>query len=128
MNTAVASSLHLAWVANCVGYGNHKYFIMFLAFLVLSSALFTYLCYEYWLVVLQGRLFTGINFAIAASQYNGWVSLAAINSAFHFVWVLLLLLFQLHQVRRTALSSMIIESELHSRDSSLIIIFFTKTL
>lgn len=84
---------HCPWLSNCVGWKNHKYFIGYLASLVLMCFAFVLGCVALWNATL------GDWNIVDVLRYQPWVNLMAAQAAVHGGWVLVLLCCQLYQVR-----------------------------
>uniref|UniRef100_A0A671KA29 Palmitoyltransferase n=1 Tax=Sinocyclocheilus anshuiensis TaxID=1608454 RepID=A0A671KA29_9TELE len=95
---------HCPWVGNCVGDGNHRYFMGYLFFLLCMICWMMYGCICYW----------GIHCATSYTKDGFWIYIAQIancspwmfwmflNSVFHFMWVAVLIMCQLYQVIKRA--------------------------
>ncbi|XP_037568428.1 palmitoyltransferase ZDHHC17 isoform X2 [Dermacentor silvarum] len=79
---------HCPWVNNCVGAGNHVYFVNYLIFLLAMLGWSWYGCFAFWK---EHTLW-------AALSQSGWVAWIAFNTLLHSAWVSCLLLCQLYQM------------------------------
>uniref|UniRef100_L7M222 Palmitoyltransferase n=1 Tax=Rhipicephalus pulchellus TaxID=72859 RepID=L7M222_RHIPC len=79
---------HCPWVNNCVGAGNHVYFVNYLIFLLAMLGWSWYGCFAFWK---EHTLW-------AALSQSGWVAWVAFNTLLHSAWVSCLLLCQLYQM------------------------------
>ncbi|XP_060530726.1 palmitoyltransferase Hip14 [Cylas formicarius] len=94
---------HCPWVANCIGAKNHKYFIGFLANLVLMCGQLLYGSIQYWQNDPTCKALDESNKGfwatiIAIGQCDTWVAWVALNAFFHSIWVFMLLICQLYQI------------------------------
>ncbi|XP_070391018.1 palmitoyltransferase ZDHHC17 isoform X2 [Dermacentor albipictus] len=78
---------HCPWVNNCVGAGNHVYFVNYLIFLLGMLGWSWYGCFAFWK---EHTLW-------AALSQSGWVAWIAFNTLLHSTWVSCLLVCQLYQ-------------------------------
>uniref|UniRef100_A0A8C5BLC0 Palmitoyltransferase n=1 Tax=Gadus morhua TaxID=8049 RepID=A0A8C5BLC0_GADMO len=94
---------HCPWVGNCVGSGNHRYFMGYLFFLLCMICWMIYGCICCDVVYLDWS----IHFSTTYSQDGFWLYIAScspwmfwmfLNSVFHFMWVAVLILCQLYQI------------------------------
>ncbi|XP_075544044.1 palmitoyltransferase Hip14 isoform X2 [Dermacentor variabilis] len=79
---------HCPWVNNCVGAGNHVYFVNYLIFLLGMLGWSWYGCFAFWK---EHTLW-------AALSQSGWVAWIAFNTLLHSAWVSCLLVCQLYQM------------------------------
>uniref|UniRef100_A0A8C9TM59 Palmitoyltransferase n=1 Tax=Scleropages formosus TaxID=113540 RepID=A0A8C9TM59_SCLFO len=91
---------HCPWVGNCVGSGNHRYFIGYLFFLLCMICWMIYGCICYWRVhcatsYAKDGFWTYITQIAACSPWVFWMFL---NSVFHFMWVTVLIMCQMYQI------------------------------
>uniref|UniRef100_A0A8C2AIS4 Palmitoyltransferase n=1 Tax=Cyprinus carpio TaxID=7962 RepID=A0A8C2AIS4_CYPCA len=94
---------HCPWVGNCVGSGNHRYFMGYLFFLLCMICWMIYGCICYWRIHCATS-YTKDGFWIYITQIatcSPWMFWMFINSVFHFMWVAVLIMCQLYQVRHT---------------------------
>ncbi|XP_031566857.1 palmitoyltransferase ZDHHC17-like [Actinia tenebrosa] len=89
---------HCPWVENCIGSGNHHYFIGYLFFLFVMINVYTYGAFVYYINVCSG--YTGGWWdAISRSAHcSPWVSWGFGNAMFHFLWVGALFFCQSYQL------------------------------
>ncbi len=91
---------HCPWVDNCVGVGNHKYFIGYLFFLLGMILWCLYGSLVFWQNTCdtnyseEGLLNTGVKIITC----HPWVFWIALNAMFHLAWVGTLLACQLYQI------------------------------
>lgn len=94
---------HCPWVANCIGAKNHKYFMGFLASLVLMCCQMIGGSIKFW----QNDPYCNITNAtsngfwktvISIGQCDSWVAWVAVNALFHCIWVFMLFICQLYQI------------------------------
>ncbi|XP_023244281.1 palmitoyltransferase ZDHHC17-like [Centruroides sculpturatus] len=89
---------HCPWVGNCVGIGNHCYFVAYLFFLLIMICWCLYGCVVFWLYHISWKSSTFLNFLWLSLSVNGWVSWIASNAALHGMWVGCLLVCQIYQI------------------------------
>ncbi|XP_032077073.1 palmitoyltransferase ZDHHC17 [Thamnophis elegans] len=91
---------HCPWVGNCVGAGNHRYFMGYLFFLLFMICWMIYGCISYWGIhchtsYTTDGFWTYITQIATCSPWMFWMFL---NSVFHFMWVAVLLMCQMYQI------------------------------
>ncbi|KAM5287841.1 palmitoyltransferase ZDHHC17 [Desmodus rotundus] len=91
---------HCPWVGNCVGAGNHRYFMGYLFFLLFMICWMIYGCISYWglhceTTYTKDGFWTYITQIATCSPWMFWMFL---NSVFHFMWVAVLLMCQMYQI------------------------------
>lgn len=89
---------HCPWVNNCVGAGNHVYFVNYLIFLLIMLCWAWYGCFSFWSVRLRESKEPAERTLWAALSQSGWISWVAFNTLLHSTWVTCLLLCQLYQM------------------------------
>lgn len=98
---------HCPWIDNCVGAKNHKYFIGYLFFLFGMICWCLYGCNLYWKNVTPFDFYeegiTGVTYKLIKN--SPWVTWIAMNAAFHFCWVGMLLVCQLYQIMWLAMTT-----------------------
>uniref|UniRef100_A0A673L3D3 Palmitoyltransferase n=2 Tax=Cyprinidae TaxID=7953 RepID=A0A673L3D3_9TELE len=91
---------HCPWVGNCVGSGNHRYFMGYLFFLLCMICWMIYGCICYWRIHCATS-YTKDGFWIYITQIatcSPWMFWMFLNSVFHFMWVAVLIMCQLYQI------------------------------
>uniref|UniRef100_A0A672TDH6 Palmitoyltransferase n=1 Tax=Sinocyclocheilus grahami TaxID=75366 RepID=A0A672TDH6_SINGR len=91
---------HCPWVGNCVGDGNHRYFMGYLFFLLCMICWMMYGCICYWRIHCATS-YTKDGFWIYITQIancSPWMFWMFLNSVFHFMWVAVLIMCQLYQI------------------------------
>uniref|UniRef100_A0A7N8XUA1 Palmitoyltransferase n=1 Tax=Mastacembelus armatus TaxID=205130 RepID=A0A7N8XUA1_9TELE len=91
---------HCPWVGNCVGTGNHRYFMGYLFFLLCMICWMIYGCISYW------RIHCATSYAkdgfwlylTQIASCSPWMFWMFLNSIFHFMWVAVLIMCQLYQI------------------------------
>uniref|UniRef100_A0A4W6E5Z3 Palmitoyltransferase n=1 Tax=Lates calcarifer TaxID=8187 RepID=A0A4W6E5Z3_LATCA len=91
---------HCPWVGNCVGSGNHRYFMGYLFFLLCMICWMMYGCISYW------RIHCATSYAkdgfwlylTQIASCSPWMFWMFLNSVFHFMWVAVLIMCQLYQI------------------------------
>uniref|UniRef100_A0A8C3B3F0 Palmitoyltransferase n=1 Tax=Cyclopterus lumpus TaxID=8103 RepID=A0A8C3B3F0_CYCLU len=91
---------HCPWVGNCVGSGNHRYFMGYLFFLLCMICWMIYGCICYW------RIHCATSYAkdgfwlylTQIASCSPWMFWMFLNSIFHFMWVAVLIMCQLYQI------------------------------
>uniref|UniRef100_A0A8C4GJH4 Palmitoyltransferase n=1 Tax=Dicentrarchus labrax TaxID=13489 RepID=A0A8C4GJH4_DICLA len=91
---------HCPWVGNCVGIGNHRYFMGYLFFLLCMICWMMYGCISYW------RIHCATSYAkdgfwlylTQIASCSPWMFWMFLNSVFHFMWVAVLIMCQLYQI------------------------------
>uniref|UniRef100_A0A7N6AFH2 Palmitoyltransferase n=1 Tax=Anabas testudineus TaxID=64144 RepID=A0A7N6AFH2_ANATE len=91
---------HCPWVGNCVGSGNHRYFMGYLFFLLCMICWMMYGCISYW------RIHCATSYAkdgfwlylTQIASCSPWMFWMFLNSIFHFMWVAVLIMCQLYQI------------------------------
>ncbi|EEC04140.1 zinc finger protein, putative [Ixodes scapularis] len=89
---------HCPWVGNCVGSGNHVYFVNYLFFLLIMLCWAWFGCFAFWRHKL-GELSDPRDRTLwTALSQSGWIAWIAFNCLLHSTWVTCLLLCQLYQM------------------------------
>ncbi|XP_009702553.1 PREDICTED: palmitoyltransferase ZDHHC13 [Cariama cristata] len=98
---------HSLWIGQCIGVGNHHYYVLFLSFLTVTSVSLLYGTLLYWsnhcaTSYHQDGAWTYFTQIILCSP---WVSYIFAVTCFHAVWALLCLTVQLYQIAFLGLTS-----------------------
>ncbi|TKS91065.1 Palmitoyltransferase ZDHHC17 [Collichthys lucidus] len=91
---------HCPWVGNCVGSGNHRYFMGYLFFLLCMICWMMYGCISYWRIHCA-TTYAKDGFWLYLTQIascSPWMFWMFLNSVFHFMWVAVLIMCQLYQI------------------------------
>lgn len=99
---------HCPWVGNCIGFKNHKYFIMFLTSVVINLLVSVHLTYCYWYGKVtitkaanpedQVWIVDMSEVIIKGLRLSGMLTIGFILSIFLLTWTIVLLISQLHLV------------------------------
>ncbi|XP_064480715.1 palmitoyltransferase ZDHHC17-like [Ornithodoros turicata] len=90
---------HCPWVGNCVGSGNHVYFVNYLVFLLVMLCWSWYGCITFWRNKLnQVEDPAARTVWLALTTTSGWIAWVAANTLLHSTWVACLLVCQLYQI------------------------------
>uniref|UniRef100_A0A668AGR8 Palmitoyltransferase n=1 Tax=Myripristis murdjan TaxID=586833 RepID=A0A668AGR8_9TELE len=108
---------HCPWVGNCVGSGNHRYFMGYLFFLLCMICWMMYGCISYW------RIHCATSYAkdgfwlylTQIASCSPWMFWMFLNSIFHFMWVAVLIMCQLYQVGLLLLTHPLHPAQIHSQ-------------
>lgn len=94
---------HCPWVGNCIGVGNHHFFVYYLFWLAFSCVLFVTGAIHYWSYRCD---FSGGVFSWSvAFTCDGWLSFTVFNAVLHTVWVVAILICQLYQMLWLAMTT-----------------------
>ncbi|KAI1297149.1 Palmitoyltransferase ZDHHC17 [Halotydeus destructor] len=90
---------HCPWVGNCVGYSNHKHFVIYLMALFSLCVFFIYAAVQFWSIQIhEHKEAKEHDYITKALNVNGWIGLGFANSLLHTVWIGCLTICQLYQV------------------------------
>ncbi|KAG8137907.1 hypothetical protein E2320_003840 [Naja naja] len=91
---------HCPWVGNCVGAGNHRYFMGYLFFLLFMICWMIYGCISYWGIHCHTSYTTDgfWTYVTQIATCSPWMFWMFLNSVFHFMWVAVLLMCQMYQI------------------------------
>ncbi|KAM9278220.1 palmitoyltransferase ZDHHC13 [Morus bassanus] len=98
---------HSLWIGQCIGIGNHRYYLLFLAFLIMTGVWLLYGTVLYW----SNRCATSYHQDGAWTYFtqimhcSPWVSYIFAVACFHTVWASLWLTVQLSQIAFLGLTS-----------------------
>ncbi|NXA18533.1 ZDH13 Palmitoyltransferase, partial [Ibidorhyncha struthersii] len=98
---------HSLWIGQCIGIGNHRYYLLFLSFLTMTSAWLLYGTLLYWsnhcaTSYRQDGAWTYFTQIVYCSPWVGYIFAVA---CFHTVWASLGLAVQLYQIAFLGLTS-----------------------
>ncbi|KAJ8405320.1 hypothetical protein AAFF_G00323110 [Aldrovandia affinis] len=91
---------HCPWVGNCVGSGNHRYFMGYLFFLLCMICWMIYGCICYWRIHCATTYHKDgfWTYVTQIATYSPWLFWMFINSVFHLMWVAVLIMCQIYQI------------------------------
>uniref|UniRef100_A0A8C9EYP0 Palmitoyltransferase n=1 Tax=Pavo cristatus TaxID=9049 RepID=A0A8C9EYP0_PAVCR len=91
---------HSLWIAQCIGVGNHHYYLLFLSFLTVTSVWLLYRSLLYWSnhCVTSYHADGAWTYFTQITSCSPWVSYIFLLACFHTVWASLWLTIQLYQV------------------------------
>uniref|UniRef100_A0A669QMJ3 Palmitoyltransferase n=1 Tax=Phasianus colchicus TaxID=9054 RepID=A0A669QMJ3_PHACC len=98
---------HSLWIAQCIGVGNHRYYLLFLSFLTVTSVWLLYRSLLYW----SNHCITSYHADGAWTYFtqittcSPWLSYIFMLACFHTVWSSLWLTIQLYQIAFLGLTS-----------------------
>ncbi|XP_006817985.1 palmitoyltransferase ZDHHC17-like [Saccoglossus kowalevskii] len=98
---------HCPWIDNCVGAGNHKYFIGYLFFLEIMIIWCLYGTIQFW----NGECETNFEedgifaWLFQVMKCSPWVFWTSVNALVHVVWVGLLFICQMYQISALGMST-----------------------
>ncbi|KFP37096.1 Palmitoyltransferase ZDHHC13, partial [Chlamydotis macqueenii] len=98
---------HSLWIGQCIGVGNHRYYLLFLSFITMTSVWLLYGTLQYWsnhcaTSYHQDGAWTYFTQIVRCSP---WVSYIFAVACFHTVWASLWLTVQLYQITFLGLTS-----------------------
>uniref|UniRef100_A0A8C2TPH6 Palmitoyltransferase n=1 Tax=Coturnix japonica TaxID=93934 RepID=A0A8C2TPH6_COTJA len=98
---------HSLWIAQCIGVGNHHYYLLFLSFLTVTSVWLLYRTVLYWSHHCETSYHAdgAWTYLVQITSCSPWVSYVFVLACFHAVWALLWLTIQLYQIAFLGLTS-----------------------
>ncbi|XP_021258371.1 palmitoyltransferase ZDHHC13 isoform X2 [Numida meleagris] len=98
---------HSLWIAQCIGIGNHHYYLLFLCFLTMTSVWLLYRTLLYWSKHCMTSYHTdgAWTYFTQITACSPWVSYIFMLACFHAVWASLWLTIQLYQIAFLGLTS-----------------------
>uniref|UniRef100_A0A8V0Z9V3 Palmitoyltransferase n=1 Tax=Gallus gallus TaxID=9031 RepID=A0A8V0Z9V3_CHICK len=98
---------HSLWIAQCIGVGNHHYYLLFLSFLTVTSVWLLYRSLLYWSnhCVTSYHADGAWTYFTQITSCSPWVSYIFMLACFHTVWASLWLTTQLYQIAFLGLTS-----------------------
>ncbi|NXJ09361.1 ZDH13 Palmitoyltransferase, partial [Odontophorus gujanensis] len=98
---------HSLWIAQCIGVGNHHYYLLFLSFLITTSVCLLYRSLLYWSNHCPTSYHTdgAWTYLTQITACSPWVSYVFVLACFHTVWASLWLTIQLYQIAFLGLTS-----------------------
>ncbi|NXN91953.1 ZDH13 Palmitoyltransferase, partial [Rhinopomastus cyanomelas] len=98
---------HSLWIGQCIGFGNHRYYLLFLAFLTMTSVWLLYGTLLYWPshCATSYRRDGAWTYFTQITLCSPWVSYIFAVACFHTLWASLSLAVQLYQIAFLGLTS-----------------------
>ncbi|XP_072193730.1 palmitoyltransferase ZDHHC13 [Excalfactoria chinensis] len=98
---------HSLWIAQCIGVGNHRYYLLFLSFLTVTSVWLLYRTVLYWSHHCETSYHAdgAWTYFVQITSCSPWVFYIFVLACFHAAWALLWLTIQLYQTAFLGLTS-----------------------